>query len=99
MSRFIRKIGTIEYSYGYDRPLQEYFFEKSDSNLITKDNDEGYIFQISSHMSFKPHPETPNKMGYNRGEILNIIEKEEKLIKQTIVLSQHKEAIAMDQQF
>jgi len=99
MSRHTKRFGTVEYSYGYDVPLQEFFFEKCDSKLATDKNNEGYVFQISSNFSLKPHPKTPNKTKYSRGDILTIVEEEEALIGKPIMDEDDKMALATDQQF
>jgi len=99
MSRYVRKFGTIEYAYGYDTPLEEYFFDKCDSKLATDHNEDGYVFQISNHFSMMPHPRTPKKQEYTNGEIMDIIKEEEKLIGQKIWHPDHLDAIAADLQF
>lgn len=99
MSRYTVHIGTIEYAYGFDRPLQEYFFDKCDSKLATEDNEDGYVFQISNHFSMLPHPETPDKQEYSNSEIMEIVRAEEKLVGQKIWKEEHFDAIAGDLQF
>lgn len=98
MSRYTVHIGTVEYAYGYDVPLQEYFFDKCDSKLATEHN-EGYVFQISSCFSLMPHPDTPNKGSYSNSEIVDIIKQEEKLMGCRIWRPEHFDAIAGDLQF
>lgn len=99
MSRFIRKFDTIEYAYGYDYPLQEYFFDKCDSKLATESNEDGYIFQVSSHFSLMPHPNTPKKSDYMNSEIMEIVREEEKLVGEKIWHKDHWDAIMSDLPF
>lgn len=87
------------FSYGWDAPLQEYFFEKADLKAATPENDEGYVYQISSDFSLTPHPEQPNKMNYNRQEILDLVAKEETALGQKIMDDEHKRAIAEQREF
>lgn len=99
MSRYTVKFGTVEYAYGYDRPLQDYFFEKSDSSKATDENDEGYIFQVSSSFSLLRHPDRPDKDGYSKSEILELVEQEEKIIGHKIMKDEHKNALVCNQPF
>jgi len=99
MSRFVKVFGTVEYAYGFDVPLQEYFFDKCDSKLATDDNEDGYIFQVASHFSLRPHPRTPRKHDYANSEIMEIVKEEENKIGEKIWAEEHWEAIGSDLPF
>jgi hypothetical protein len=93
MSRYTKKIGHLEYAWGYDRPLQEYFFSCEDLSKGDED-DNPFIFSIASRITLKPHPDFPDKQHYSNGEILEVMNKYPGIVKE-----EHLDAIAMDLQF
>lgn len=69
MSQFRIRKGESLYLYGYDNPLQEFFFIKFDK--------EGeVVFSIANHMTSEPHEDFPNKFNFSNGEILEIVNEE-----------------------
>lgn len=55
--------------YGYDGPCQSYFIQKYDV--------EGEIvYDLDSVFTTVPHPDTPTKMRYSNGEMLEVYETE-----------------------
>lgn len=79
MSRYsIIHSSTITYAYGYDIPLNEFFFQKFDSS-IDEDEDDDTVFSISNKFTTKPHPDYPNKTEYSNNEIVKVIQKEMEL--------------------
>jgi hypothetical protein len=100
MSRYTVYIGTIEYAYGFDEPLQEYFFDKCDSALSTDENEGGYIFQVSNHYSMLPHPDYPvTKEHYSNGDIMTIVKDEERKMGRLIWKEEHYDALGGDLKF
>lgn len=61
-----------QYAWGYDHPLQQYFYERFD---LTSKEDE-WIFSINTGICEKRHPDYPNKLHFSRGELLEVMEKE-----------------------
>lgn len=57
--------------FGYDHPLNEYFFAKEDDS-----EDSGFEFSVASHMTLIPHPDYPNKLNWSNGDLLELIDKE-----------------------
>lgn len=74
MSQYRTIINDKMYMYGYDRPLQEYFF--ACFNTKAGDDDEGVLFSISSHCTLAPHPDYPGKLNWSNGELIDIVKKE-----------------------
>lgn len=99
MSRFVKIIDDKEYVWGFDIPLQEYFFQCFDASCRKKKDDEEVIFSIASRFSEKPHPNTPDKEDYSNGQILEIIQYEESQVGREIVPQEHKNSISMDLMF
>lgn len=84
MSRYQTHDG--EYAWGYDHPLQEYFYQKFD---LTSKEDE-WIFSISTGICEKQHPEYPDKLHWSRGDLLTLMEKD------GVVPKHHLHKIALD---
>lgn len=75
MSRYcheFRKDGKLYLvSYGYDRPLQEYFIhaEEIDPPLDPPSDDRGMLFAVSSYNTMQCHPDYPGKMRWSNSEL------------------------------
>jgi hypothetical protein len=76
MSQFRLKINRSEYMYGYDRPLQSFFFSKLDLDSEDEDNDSCFSVASSEYMTIKPHPKYPDKMSYSNGEMMELVNEE-----------------------
>ena len=89
MSRYEKFEDDFGYSWGYDRPLQEYFYQK-----FVEKADDGieFVFSIGTGIVEVPHPDYPKKKRFNRGELLTIMENE------GIVPEEHLKLIALDLQ-
>lgn len=94
MSRYIKRIDNLEYAWGYDRPLQEYFFSCEDLSANDEAENNGFIFSIGSHITLVPHPDYPEKQHYSNGEMLEMMEKYPGIVKK-----EHLDAIVGDLQF
>jgi hypothetical protein len=68
MSRFTCRLnnGNI-IAFGFDRPLQEYFFSEYD-------NQEELLFSIMTYNTTDPHPNHPDKLTYSNGELLEVMQ-------------------------
>lgn len=93
MSQYRVKVKNIEYQYGYDEQLQEYFLGAFD---LTKNEDEDdCIYGIGNYFNtIKPHPEYPGKIAWSNGELLAFISKYKYPISPG-----HLEKLAMDLPF
>jgi len=92
MSRYSRIVNGKEYAWGFDPINPEYFFQ----GFNEKDE---VVFSVGSYFTEDPHPSFPNRKRYSNGQLLELIEHEEKTIGQLIVDKDHKEAIAGDLEF
>jgi hypothetical protein len=84
MSRYQTEDG--QYAWGYDEPLQEYFYQKFD---LTSEEEE-WIFSIGTGICEKQHPDYPEKLHWSRGELLELMDKD------GIVPEYHRKLIALD---
>jgi len=88
MSRFSAILpNKKQISWGFDRPLGTYY-------LIEFKSRGEWLFNISSHNSIKPHPDTPDKMDYDKEEILELMQRYDDAIPE-----EHKIAIILDLPF
>jgi len=73
MSRYSKSIkGDLEIVWGYDPPLEEFFFQLH--NMDTRSNgDEECVYAISNVFTMKPHPKYPEKLHYSNTELLDIM--------------------------
>lgn len=93
MSRYSHTV-TVEgkdytVSYGYDRPLSEYFLQVEDCGA---EDDDGLLFAISSYNTMKCHPDYPGKFNWSNGELIELFVHWE-------VPFQHTAALASDMPF
>lgn len=84
MSRYTTPDG--QYAWGYDRMLGEYFYQKF--NLDSKEDE--WIFSIGTGIAEKRHPDYPEKLNFNRGELLEVMEAD------NVVPLEHRTKIALD---
>ena len=93
MSRYKKIVGNLEYVWGFDPPLQEYFFSCEDING-DEDGEELYLFHIGSKVTLIEHVDYPRKRYFTNGEMLEVMNKYP-----GIVPKKHLDAIALDIQF
>jgi hypothetical protein len=95
MSRYSTIKNDKIYTWGYDRPLKEYFFSCRNTEIEESDLSEDlFEFSISSNYSIMPHPNHPDKLSYSNGEILEIMQQYD-----GVVPLQHMDAVALDLPF
>lgn len=92
MSRYTHIKSNIEYAWGYDEPMQEYFIQAED--LLAKDEDNSTLWWIGSHTTVVPHPSYPTKMSWTNSEIIALVKTQ-----QVPIPEEHVEAIAADLPF
>jgi len=92
-------------AWGFDRPLQEYFFQEYMAEEKVADHQEskckkkgcacgcGIIFSVSSVNTLMPHPKYPDRMKWSNNEILELMRKYPEIPRA------HKQAIAADLPF
>lgn len=81
MSRFVEEKENLTIAYGYDRPLQEYFFQVFDKN--TDDGEESCILDKSSR-----HIKRENVI--TNGQMLELMDEYD------VGTEEHKRRIALD---
>lgn len=87
MSRYEKYEDGFGYAWGYDNPLQEYYYQK----FIEKaDDGVDFIFSIGTGIIEVPHPDYPDKIRFNRGELLEVMEND------GVVPEEHLEKLALD---
>jgi hypothetical protein len=67
MSRYTASFDQFTIAWGYDRPLQEYFFHMEDATL--DNDDDGLVYAISNRFPLKADPNNP-KPNYSNSDIL-----------------------------
>lgn len=90
MSRYTKQVDNLLFAWGYDEPLQEYFFSCEDLNL----EEDELIFSIANHITIKPHPSFPDHYNYSNSEILEVME-----MYDDVVPEEHRMAIVNDLKF
>jgi hypothetical protein len=92
-------------AWGFDRPLQEYFFQEYMAEEKVADHQEskckkkgcacgcGIIFSVSSVNTLMPHPKYPDRMKWSNNEILELMRKYPEIPRA------HRQAIAADLPF
>jgi len=95
MSRFQKEIKQegILLTWGYDRPMSEYFLQAFKIDALPDEDD--IVFSISSYSTLKPHPEYPDRTTWSNHELLELIEKKY----DDHVPADHKNALALDLPF
>lgn len=71
MSRYSKRIENRAYAFGYDRPLQEFFFQRSDVDSVDE-----VLFSISSHTTLEEHPNHLDKIHWSNSEIADLVVEE-----------------------
>ena len=71
MSRYSKRIENRVYAFGYDRPLQEYFFQRSNVDRV-----DDVVFSISSHATIQEHPEHLDRLDWSNSQIADLVVKE-----------------------
>lgn len=101
MSRYSHNVvrDGAEYvvSYGYDRPLSEYFIHVEHANAThsresEEDDNPELLFAVSSYSTLKPHPDHPGKYKFSNSELLE-------LFKEWGVPEKHISQLALDLPF
>lgn len=75
--RHTKTVGKYKYAWGYDVPLEEYFFEKYDLESEGRNKIEKCVFAIGSHTTLVPHPDYPQRTRFSNSLILEIMTKED----------------------
>jgi hypothetical protein len=95
MSRYSAELSNGRYiAWGYDRPLSEYFLIEYKSPEEIENEDDDMVFNISSHSTIIPHPETPKQLDYANSEILELMKGYGNAIPE-----EHKIAVSFDLPF
>lgn len=98
MSRYSMSTDDFTYSWGYDGPLSQYFFQK-ESKVPLEDSEDDFVFSIANYTSLTPHPRYPFKIKYSTGEILDIMNEEMRENPQLRINSIHIDNMVLDLPF
>lgn len=88
---------AVQFAWGYDSPLQEYFFQCFKEDYSDDENE--VIFSISSVFTLDPHPDFPNKERWSNGELIELMERYKDESGECIIPEKHLQAIALDLPF
>lgn len=77
MSRYTERIKSIEFAWGFDENLMEFFFQKFDDRISgdEEDNPENMIFSIGTRFVVRNHPKFKIE-DYSHKDILKVMKYE-----------------------
>jgi hypothetical protein len=97
MSRYSHNTTSYSWSWGFDEPLNEFFFQKFDN--FPQDENEDVIFSVSNRFTTKEHPDFPDKRDWSNLELVKLMEMEMVMSEDDFIPAEHLGLIRSDKPF